>query len=63
MVATLAVAAAEKVALAKAPNPDMDRNLLKALLHYASMHPKAVTDYLVDMKQTEPHTEGTTPRV
>lgn len=61
MVASLTVTAAGKVALAKAPNPD--GNLLKALLHYASMHPKAVTDYLVDMKQTEPHTEGTTPRV
>lgn len=60
MVATLAVMA-KKVALAKAPKPD--GNLLKALLHYASMHPKAVTDYFVDMKQSEPHAKGTTPRV
>lgn len=57
MVATLVVMVAEKIALANALKPV--GNLLKEFRNFASIHPKAVTDYLVDRKQTEPHTEGT----
>lgn len=73
MVATLALLMGKKKKGCIGKDSRSNGSLLKelAFLHHASMHPKALTGYLVDIinnktephayKAQQPHLEGTTP--